>query len=178
MFSPEDIISIKTNCPDLAHLGLDIDRDEATGWPDDTLEAVSSIESLNSLTICLEIGADLHVDDDSIDIHGPDVDTGPHREPRISTEVAEAMFLHLRSKKQGTPLQRVDFVVADFEDPYYGGMLPNWEDGRAMAFVCEMSDFETGKSLCERHFDTEDIVPIVGERYMWVEPWNREEVRG
>jgi hypothetical protein len=67
MLSVEEIDAVGRSCPHLYHFGLDIDRDASYGWPNKTFDALSRIPSLESLTLRLEIGADLH-------------DTGEHGE--------------------------------------------------------------------------------------------------
>ena len=60
MLSVEEIDAVGDSCPHLHHFGLDIDRDVSYGWPNKTFDALSRIQSLESLTLRLEIGADLH----------------------------------------------------------------------------------------------------------------------
>ena len=59
MLSLADISAIHEACPNLSHLSLDIDRNETAGWPNATLDAITDIQTLESLTLRLEIGADL-----------------------------------------------------------------------------------------------------------------------
>ena len=86
MLSVVEIDAVGESCPQLYHLGLDIDRDASYGWPNKTFDALSRITSLNSLTLRLEIGADLHDSSEHGEygwnpdgIDGP----GPFREVRI-----------------------------------------------------------------------------------------------
>ncbi|KAK5130236.1 hypothetical protein LTR08_002282 [Meristemomyces frigidus] len=137
MLATEDISLIRTACPNLAHLGLDIDRSADHGWPNETFVALAQLTKLTSLEFGLEIGADLGhehgfvpVDWDSEGLNGP----GPFREPRMSLNVSEALFADLRRNKQGQPLKDVTFGVGDDPAKYYAGplhMFPLWGEGRA-----------------------------------------------
>ncbi|KAK5115587.1 hypothetical protein LTR85_009758 [Meristemomyces frigidus] len=142
MLSLDDLSLIRTSCPELNHLGLDLDRDESTGWPNATLNAMLQFPNLTSLDIGLEIGADLHsanepgdYDWDHQGLNGP----GPFREPRMSLEVSETLFGDFRSNKQGMQLREVVFVVGDYTELSYMGPIyyPSWEDDRARIFICE-----------------------------------------
>lgn len=144
MLSLPNITAIRRACPNLHHLALDIDRNASTGWPNATLDALTAIPSLTNLTLRLEIGADLHASDRGEYVFNPDglQGPGPFREPRMSISVAETLFSGLQGKKVGRKLEKVEFVVGDFEDkPNIGPLyLPNWEEGRARKFVCQAKD--------------------------------------
>lgn len=147
--SLQNLTAIHTSCPSLTHLNLDIDRDNGT-WPNATFDALTStiLPSLTSLTLNLEIGADLHVNEPGEygwNPRGLEGD-GPWREPRMSLGVAEALFRDLRAKKQGRELERVEFVVGDYDEVGYMGPLyfPSWEEGRARKFVCQVEGRERG----------------------------------
>lgn len=139
MLSLEDLSAIRTSCPALTHLGLDIDRNGS--WPNSTFDSLTSIESLTSLTLNLEIGADLHRGDHGHYDWNPKglEGEGPWREPRMSLDVAEKLFRDLMGKKQGRELERLEFGVGDYtEVPYSGPLyLPRWGEGRARKFICE-----------------------------------------
>ena len=150
-----DEISTIGDCPNLKHLTLDIDRDASTGWPNSTFDAITRISGLDSLTLRLEMGADLHSGHESGDYYwnpegldGP----GPFREPRMSLSVSNALFDDLRHKKLGSALQRVQFVVGDHEDRPHSGSLyiPSWDEGRSRTFLCEASESGEDTGSCCR----------------------------
>ena len=153
MLSVDDISAIRATCTNLKHLGLDIDRDEPTGWPNTTFEAITQMSGIESLTLRLEIGADLHEASE----HGRHYwnpeglnGAGPFREPRMSLEVAQSLFEDLRTKKVGEELKRVEFVVGDFEEKPYSGPVyfPSWEEGRVRSFSCDIADADANESPC------------------------------
>lgn len=155
MLSLDDLASIRTACPNLNYLGLDIDRNDLAGWPVSTLVTIMQWPNLTSLELGLEIGADLRTLREAGDygwnpqgLDGP----GPFREPRMSLNTSETMFMDLRRVKQGHQLERVEFVVGDYTELSYSGpiYLPSWEEGRARKFVCQTGE-TTGES--ERHCD-------------------------
>ena len=143
MLAVDQIDDIRTYCPQLSHLALDIDRNASYGWPNATLDALTRISSLDFLTLGLELGTDLHSSGKS----GPSGwhPDGPYardevvREPRMSLDVAKALFQDLRAKKSGNELKRIKFVVGDVEEKPYSGpiYIEMWEDGKAKTFVCE-----------------------------------------
>ena len=69
----------------------------------------------------------------------------------MSLKVAETLFEDLRAKKKGRELNKVEFVVGDFEDKPYSGPIysPYWDEGRARLFRCEWSSENT--SNCSIH---------------------------
>ena len=142
MLSVDDIDSIRESCSNLSHLCVDIDRNAAYGWPNHTFNAITNISSLASLTLRLEIGADLHTGREHGEYYWNEEGLGgqgPFREPRMTLEIAEQLFGDLRAKKQGEQLSKVDFVVGDYENKPYSGPLyfPEWDEGRARMFTCE-----------------------------------------
>jgi hypothetical protein len=155
MLTVDEVNGIGASCPNLQHFTLDIDRDGSYGWPNATLDAVTNVTSLESLTLRLELGADLHdVDEWGAYGRNPQGLNGPNewfREPRMSLEVAESLFRQLSAKKIGKELKRVVFEVGDIADKPYSGSLyfPSWEEGRARSFVCKLSS-EDG-SNCTVH---------------------------
>ena len=148
--SVDDLSYIRDSCPSLTHLGLDLDRDAQSGWPNVTLEALVQFQNLTTLDIGLEIGADLHGTGGRGDYDwNPQRldDPGPFREPRTSLNISETLFAELRRMKQGRPLERVVFVVGDYTEKPYSGPLyfPMWEEGRARRFVCQADHGADGK---------------------------------
>ena len=152
-FSPAEIRVIGAACPHLAHLGLDLDRNGT--WPNATLDALAALPQLQSLSLGLELGADVHRNEpgqygwnwDGLDRGGP------FREPLVSLNVSEALFADLRAQKQGKELRQLDIAVGDYSEKSYMGplYLPNWADGRARAFVCDAAGVKgDGKApLCQ-----------------------------
>lgn len=145
MLTNEEINELASSCPHLQHISLDIDRDFSRGWPNATFDALTEISSLDSLTLNLELGADLHAFKEPGTygwnpggLDGPDA---WFREPRMSLEVAEALFRDLCRKKAGSELKTVEFVVGEVQNKPYSGPLyfPLWQEGRARVFVCEQS---------------------------------------
>ncbi|KAL9620750.1 MAG: hypothetical protein Q9160_004763 [Pyrenula sp. 1 TL-2023] len=139
MLSVDNFTAIRTFCPSLNHLNIDIDRNGT--WPNSTFNAITSIESLTSLTLNLEIGADLHRGHPGDYGWNPEglSHGGPFREPRMSLDVAEGLFRDLCARKQGQELEKVEFIVGDYlAKPYTGPLyLPSWDEGRGRMFVCE-----------------------------------------
>ena len=142
----------------LHHLCLDIDRDGSYGWPNATFDALTNITSLESLSLRLEIGADLH-DSNEWGSYGWNRQglNGPNewfREPRMSLDVAKTLSQELRAKKIDGDLKKVVFEVGDIADKPYSGPIyfPSWEEGRARSFVCELSS--EGESKCLAHGDS------------------------
>lgn len=142
MLSTTDLDAIHKSCPHLVHLCLDIDRDESYGWPNETLSKMSSMETLKSLILRMEIGADMHIGQEGEYYFNPEgiSGPGPFREPRMSLEVAKTLFQDLQSIKHGSAWEKVEFVVGDYEQKPYSGpiYIPSWEEGRARKFVCEI----------------------------------------
>jgi hypothetical protein len=143
MFAIDQIDDIRIYCPQLSHLAIDIDRNASYGWPNATFDALTRIPSLDSLTLRLELGADLHTAKE-FGLSGWDPDRlnarkEVFREPKMSLDIAEGLFQDLRAKKSGNELKKVDFVVGDVEEKPYSGPIyvEMWEDGRAETFVCE-----------------------------------------
>jgi len=176
MLCSKDISAIKMACPNLHHLGMDLDRNAKVGWPNKTIEAVLQTESLTALTFGLEIGAELHLDAERGQwawnpegLDGP----GPFREPHMSLKVAEALFADLRAKKRGQELERAEFIVGDYTEVEHWGPLhvPSWEEGRARKFVCdaETSD-ESNAGHCQVVGDHEPEYVLEGSQdYMFWE---------
>ena len=157
MLTVDDVNKIGTSCSNLQHLTLDIDRDASYGWPNATFDALTNMMSLESLTLRLELGADLHNLNEP-GTYGWNVQglSGPNewfREPRVSMDVAETLFQELGAKKIGKELKKVVFEVGDIPDKPYSGPLyfPSWEEGRARFFVCELSS--EGEPHCTAHGD-------------------------
>lgn len=169
MLTLEEIDHISQTCPGLESLGLDLDRDVTTGWPDQTIDKVLSIPSLQSLTIRLELGADLHKPNEPGEYYyNPEGITGPglFREPRLSLNVSEALFANWRERKVGQALRKVEYVVGDYSEKGYMGPLymPSWEEGRARKFVCEVpeeNDVEQG-ARCTIFPDAEQFYGALG----------------
>lgn len=170
MLSVKQICEIAETCLNLTHLGVDLDRDAETGWPNDTITAILKLPSITSLTFGLEIGADLHNSREPGEyswnpegLSGP----GPFREPRMSLNVSEALFMDMRSKKLGRDLERVEFIVGDWPDYSHSGpiYIPSWEEGRERKFVCQADpDAIEGERRCH----------IVGG----MEGWEQDIVEG
>lgn len=143
MLPVDQIRSIGASCSNLSHLTLDIDRDASFGWPNATLEALTSIINLESLKLRLELGTDLHDHMEpgtyGSNPAGPGSPEDLVREPRITMNVAEAFFQDLRASKAGKELHRAEFEVGDIEEKPYSGpiYMPSWDEGRARTFVCE-----------------------------------------
>ena len=165
MLSVDDLHYIRDSCPSLTHLGLDLDRDAHTGWPNSTFEALMQFRNLTTLDIGFELGADLHSTREPA-AYDPALQglngSGPFREPRMSLNVSETLFTELRRMKQGQPLQKVEFVVGDYTEKAYSGPLyfPMWEEGRARKFVCQAdNDADGDESHCKMigGFDEVDI---------------------
>lgn len=147
MLSLEDIGAIRDSCPSLTALELDIDRNATTGWPLQTLTTLTDIESLTSLNLRLELGADLHRNDEMGELDwNPEGITrgGPFREPTMNATAAEALFAFLRERKKGQSLVNVTFEVGDYiEKPYTGPIASGtWASGRARMFVCAAGEGE------------------------------------
>ena len=136
---PSQIRAIGRACPNLTRLGLDLDRNGT--WPNATLTALASLAQVEALDLNFEIGADLNGGahgDYGFNPHGIE-SGGRFREPRLSRDVAEALFADLRAMKNGTALRQLNVTVGDYEQRAYHGplYLPSWEEGRARRFVCE-----------------------------------------
>lgn len=143
MFSVDEIGRIARSCQNLRNLTLDIDRDASYGWPNATLDALTRLESIDTLTLRLELGSDLHSPHESGTYGRNPLGLGDAnevvREPRMTSDVAEALFQDVSAKKAGSELKRVEFVVGNVEEKPYSGPLyfPYWDEGRARTFVCE-----------------------------------------
>ena len=135
MLSIANLSAIREACPKSTHLSLDIDRNETVGWVNATLNTITDINSLESVTLRLEIGTGLEHRDEGQVYWKPEAvsDQDPFREPRVSLGVAESLFRDLRRKKQGCALSKVEFVAGDFEDKPHSGPIYvlDWAEGRA-----------------------------------------------
>ena len=152
MLSTTQIAEMRASCPNLVDLGLDIDRNGT--WPVEIFDAIVSIPTLQSLSLILEIGADLHEHDGGLYSYNPEgLDgEGPFREPRMSLSASEALFADLRKRKVGAELQYLNVTVGDYMEIPYSGPLyfPNWEEGRARKFVCAIRSEDGDTLRCKK----------------------------
>ena len=166
MLSIEDIDALGSAAPNISFLDLDIERNGS--WPYDTFQALASLPQLTSLKLNLEIGADLHNRDHGEYYFNPEgLDcSGPLREPRMSISVAEELSQWFDEKKVGYRLERLEFVVGDWQEKPYSGplYLPSWEEGRSRKFICDLRR-ESGRR-CE----------IRGDRKAWYYDRTKEEL--
>ncbi|KAH8700978.1 hypothetical protein BGW36DRAFT_425778 [Talaromyces proteolyticus] len=142
MLSVSEIEYIYKACPNLTHLGLDIDRNGS--WPLEHLKAIVQGQSVTYLTLGLEIGADLHPPGN----YYPHVESysyrqEKYREPYIDSNSAHQLFTLMRDAKVGEELERVDIVVGDQRRDWRGGLRTiQWHEGRAYKMVCSVKDKE------------------------------------
>lgn len=160
MLTLDELALLKDGCPSLKHLGLDLYRDEEVGWPNATFDALTGFKTLETMELAFELGDDLHRRNepgwneyrDPDPLGGP----GPFREPRLSLNVSEALFNDLSHKKEGRPLQGVDFLVGEYTDPasVRPMYIPSWGDERGAKFECRAAIDEDGRH-CKAFYSLE-----------------------
>lgn len=134
-----DIRQLRTLCPHLTHLTLDLDRNGS--WPEAEFKELAALEQVASLHLTLELGANLHLAESGEYYWNPQGITtgGPFREPRMNATVAENLFRRLRDIKTGQDLTHLEIEIGYFDAPRWTGplYLPSWDEGRARKFVCD-----------------------------------------
>lgn len=139
--SASKIQDLKTSCPKLTHLGLDINRNGT--WPYPILDALATFPKIHVLDLFFELGEDLHTDEEyTYYWHPPEeADDSAFRLPRVSSSSALQLFRHLRSGKIGVELERLVVYVGNWGRKYGRGLgFHGWGKGRQERFVCDVMD--------------------------------------
>ncbi|MCJ1465492.1 hypothetical protein MMC07_004110 [Pseudocyphellaria aurata] len=148
-FSASKIQDLKASCPNLAKLGLDINRN--CTWPYPILDALATFPKLRALDLFFELGEDLHIDEEHSRYWDPfeEEDNSAFRLPRVSTSSALHLFRHLRSRKAGVELERLAVHAGDWgRNRYSSGMRTRgWGDRRRERFLCDVMDEKGDRKL-------------------------------
>lgn len=147
-FSASKIQDLKTSCPNLTQLGLDINRNGT--WPYPILDALATFPKIRTLDLFFELGEDLHIDEElPYYWHPPEEEeNSAFRLPRVSSSSALQLFRHLRSGKIGVELERLVVYVGDWSRDYgRGPRYRQWGEGRQEQFVCDVMDEKGNRKL-------------------------------